>query len=83
MAHSDGQRVVEIPVGDSLPGTPPVDRVTLAGRVHLKGFTSLKLLILSERQATDAGRVHLKGLWNLRWLMLKKTRVTDEGVPYL
>jgi hypothetical protein len=58
-------------------------RVTDAGLEHLKGMTSLKLLLLDGTKVTDAGLEHLKGLTNLKELSLGNTQVTEGGVNEL
>jgi len=79
----------EVTVDEKSPGMPviglglSVTKVTDAGLMHLKGFTSLRTLWLNNTKITDVGLVHLKGLTNLQRLSLSHTNVTDAGLVHL
>jgi Leucine-rich repeat (LRR) protein len=54
-----------------------------SGQVHLKGLTTLTVLILSGNRVTDEGLALLKGLTDLSSLGLNDTQVTDAGLVHL
>ena len=53
--------------------------VTDAGLEHLKGLTSLQILVARQTQVTDAGLEHLKGLTSLQGLDLRARRSPTPG----
>ncbi len=57
--------------------------VTDADLEHLKGHTSLEILVLRDTSITDAGLEHLAGLTNLWKLDLDATRITGAGLRHL
>jgi hypothetical protein len=63
--------------------TPPLNKITDAGLVHLKGLTTLKILNLGGLPVSDEGLDVLKDLPNLEVLYLQNTKVRGPGLGRL
>jgi hypothetical protein len=83
--HPAGLARVQGATGPSAEGGGGCDsEVGWGGLFHLQGLTQLKVLVLSNAQATDSWLVPLRGLTNLQELYLNRnTKFTDEGCDEL